>query len=83
MSMIIERVARTIFEVSAPYADHCCLTTPDFDKCKGCAEIAISQARAALADLRDVFNITNNSSLNFAADELQAELDEDAAELSK
>jgi hypothetical protein len=51
MSEMIERVAKAVFEVSAPYADDCC-TQPDFEKCKTCAEDARRQARAAIESMR-------------------------------
>jgi hypothetical protein len=76
MSEMTDKVARAIFEVSSPYVDHCC-AKPDFDKCP-CAEDARHQARVAIGAIRDILVNSQNSSLAYTGDELDAELKEDA-----
>jgi 3-deoxy-D-manno-octulosonic acid (KDO) 8-phosphate synthase len=72
MSEIIDRVAKAIFE--AGMSMH---APQSWEKCnEGQRNNVRRQARAAISELRDILNITNNSSLNYTADELDAELRE-------
>lgn len=72
MSDIIERVAKAIFD--AGMSMH---APASWDKCnEGQRQNVRRQARAAIRELRDILNMTNNSRLNYTADELDQELRE-------
>jgi hypothetical protein len=78
MGMIIERVTRAIADnqhQSWLYDDKlCAMCRPD--AVADNRRHLEAAARAVIAELRDILNMTSNSSLNYTADELDAELRE-------
>lgn len=52
MSEMVERVARALFAVAAPYTDKCC-SKPKFEECQICARDAREHARAAIEAMRE------------------------------
>jgi len=74
MSQIIERVARAITIADGDDPDENAGSLLNEQEVWWHHRIPL--ARAAIAELVNILNTTSNSSLNYTADELQAELDE-------
>jgi hypothetical protein len=74
MGQIIERIARAITIADGDDPDG--RTGSLLNEGEVWWQHRIPHARAAIAELRDILNLTNNSSLNYTADELDDELRE-------